>query len=83
MNSIEANCKCYVDLDGVSKAGELEINLHHCSLHKAAPALLEALEAARDHLDFCGYGDGWERECAREQKLEEKIETAIKQAKGE
>lgn len=38
---------------------------------------LDALIAARDHLDYCGYGDSWERECARTQGLEEKLETAI------
>jgi hypothetical protein len=25
---------------------------------------LHALRAASDHLDYCGYGDSWERECA-------------------
>jgi len=37
----------------------------------------EALEAAKDHLDFCGYGDSYERECAFADKLPEKIEAAI------
>ena len=41
--------------------------------------LREALLAAEDHLSYCGYGDSWERECAREQKLPEKIEAALKQ----
>lgn len=40
--------------------------------------LYQALLAARDHLDYCGYGDNWERECARADKLEEKIENALK-----
>jgi len=39
--------------------------------------LLEALEAASTHLDYCGYGDKWERECAEELGLEEKISAAI------
>ena len=26
--------------------------------------LHEALQAASDHLDYCGWGDSWERECA-------------------
>ena len=39
--------------------------------------LLKALIAARGHLDYCGYGDGWERECAEEQGLEKQIEAAI------
>lgn len=43
--------------------------------------LLEALEAARDHLEYCGYGDSWERECAEESKLAEQISAAISAAK--
>jgi hypothetical protein len=39
--------------------------------------LLEALAAANDHLDYCGYGDKWERECAVAAKLEEKIAAAL------
>lgn len=26
--------------------------------------LTKTLEAAEQHLDYCGYGDKWERECA-------------------
>ena len=52
-------------------------------LISAAPDLLEALEAAQEHLDYCGYGDSWERECAKDSKLEERIEAAIKKARGE
>ena len=40
--------------------------------------LLEALCAASEHLDYCGYGDTWERECADQDKLSEKIAAAIK-----
>jgi len=39
--------------------------------------LLEALEAAHEHLGWIGWGDSYERECADESKLEEKIEAAI------
>ena len=35
------------------------------------------LMKASEHLDYCGYGDSWERECAGE--LEKEIETAISQ----
>lgn len=37
--------------------------------------LVEALEAARNHLDYCGYGDSWEREYAED--LPDKIENAL------
>lgn len=44
--------------------------------YSLAPKLYKALKAARDHLDYCGYGDKWERECAG--NLEEQIEEALK-----
>jgi hypothetical protein len=43
--------------------------------------LVEALEAAESHLDYCGYGDEWERECA--EGLPEKIASALSAARGE
>lgn len=42
-----------------------------------ASTLADALRDAEQHLSFCGYGDRYERECAYEQKLPEKIEAAI------
>lgn len=38
----------------------------------------QALQEASEHLDWVGYGDRYERECAKESKLEEKIENALK-----
>ena len=52
----------------------IKVNKH------AAIDLLIALKAAKEHLDYCGYGDSWERECAEESKLEEMIDTAIAKA---
>jgi hypothetical protein len=43
--------------------------------------LVEALEAAKEHLEYCGYGDSWERECAFDAKLPERIAEAIRQGK--
>jgi hypothetical protein len=40
--------------------------------------LRQALRAAIDHLDYTGYGDNWERECAMEAKLPETLEAAMK-----
>ena len=51
-------------------------------LMSAAPELLEALEEAQSHLEYCGYGDKWEREVAEDRKLSQKIETALAKAKG-
>ncbi len=39
--------------------------------------LYSTLEKAASHLDYCGYGDNWERECAREQGLPELINKAL------
>lgn len=40
-------------------------------------ALYEALKAAEEHLEYCNYGDRWEREGAIASKLPEKIEAAL------
>lgn len=53
--------------------------------YKAKIATLEAslkeavdmLKEAHDHLEYCGYGDKWERECAREDKLDERIVSVL------
>ena len=29
------------------------------------------------HLDYCGYGDSWERECADERKLPERVDKML------
>lgn len=44
--------------------------------------LVEALELAKEHLEYIGYGDRYERECARDEKLPEKIEAALARAKA-
>lgn len=55
----------------------------NANLCAAAPDLYAALEAAHEHLDHCNYGDKVERESAKAAKLEEKIEKALKKARGE
>lgn len=44
--------------------------------------LKDALEDAENHLDFTGYGDSYERDCARQERLPEKIQEAIKAAEA-
>lgn len=39
--------------------------------------LLIALTEASKHLDYCGYGDAWERECAQHDRLEGRIKAAL------
>ena len=43
--------------------------------------LREALLKAQQHLDYCGYGDGWEHECARSEGLPQLINTALEVTK--
>lgn len=42
--------------------------------------LYDALSEAWEHLNWIGYGDSYERECFRENKIGTKIETALKAA---
>ena len=44
--------------------------------------LADALQAASDHLDYCGYGDPWEQECAEAMGLETQIKQALLAAQG-
>jgi hypothetical protein len=41
--------------------------------------LAEALIDAEKHLTYCCYGDSWERACAYDDKLPEKLEDVIKE----
>ena len=45
---------------------------------EAAPLLLDALIDAAGHLEYCGYGDSWERQAMKE--LRPKIDAALKAA---
>lgn len=47
---------------------------------KLATKVAESLVEAEHHLEWTGYGDRYERECARESKLMVHIEGAIKAA---
>lgn len=49
---------------------------------KLAETLQDALQKASEHLDYCGYGDSWERECAEAQKLEDQITAALTEAEA-
>ncbi len=40
--------------------------------------LLKVLKKAQQHLDYCGYGDKWEQECAIFENLPCEINSAIK-----
>lgn len=45
---------------------------------KIAITLHETLVLAQEHLEYCGYGDTWERECAAYNGLSGKIQEALK-----
>ena len=36
--------------------------------------LADSFQEALAHLEYCGYGDSYERECAREDKLPQRLE---------
>ena len=42
--------------------------------------LLRVLKLARDHLEYCGYGDTWERGCAIDKGLPKLIDQTIVEA---
>ncbi len=44
--------------------------------------LLSALILAEEHLEYCGYGDSWESECARDSGLAKTITKAITKAEA-
>jgi hypothetical protein len=41
---------------------------------KVFKELVELFAEMADHLDFCGYGDQYERECARNDKLPQRVD---------
>jgi len=43
----------------------------------AAIRLNAVLKKAREHLEYCGYGDSYERACAQDEGLPEKISGAL------
>lgn len=53
---------------------------HECNeLEKQNEKVKEYFVKALDHLDYCGWGDSWERECSRE--LEKEIDVVRKKYK--
>lgn len=84
MSKTKPECGCEVPIT-------LPIKIVYCPMHRAAGAMLEALKAARQHLEYVGYGDSWERGVALDADgayaehggLRSMIEKAIAQALGE
>lgn len=64
-------------LTGITTPEESDMEREITRLRQQVTTLRAALQAAADHLDYCGYGDRWESECARSEKLEERIEKAL------
>ena len=50
------------------------------SWSEVGPELLAVLKDAEEHLDYCGYGDSYERQGAIAQKLPERIAATIAKA---
>jgi hypothetical protein len=51
---------------------------HACNCIENAVALHDLLKEAYGHLEYCGWGDSWERECVQATKLPERIEEMLK-----
>lgn len=65
-------------LPGMNYCEDHQGNHSHYAKHNCVVCtLIAALEAAHAHLEYCGYGDSWERECAVEEKLDQKITDAL------
>lgn len=50
--------------------------------YKLFKELREVLELAGSHLEYCNYGDKWERECAFEDKLPQRIAEILEKTKN-
>lgn len=50
---------------------------------KRLAEVVAVLREASNHLDFCGYGDSYERECARDDKLPQRIKAILEREKAE
>lgn len=59
-----------------------EIREADAKLMAASPRLLHALEAAQSHLEWIGWGGGFERDCVRVEGLPEQIALAIAEARS-
>lgn len=55
----------------------------HARLIAQAPELAELLQEAYDHLDYCGWGDSYEREGPINSKLPDRIKIALDRVKGD
>lgn len=66
-----------VDLPNLLKTIRKEIKFDMCQNEKEMISVLgEALEVASSHLDFCGYGDSYERSIATESGVIRQVEDA-------
>jgi hypothetical protein len=75
-----ANSKGLVGLVDAERARVALGELITC--RAANEKLLSALKSAQAHLEWIGWGDSYERSCARESRLEEQINEAIAKAEG-
>lgn len=64
------------------EAGDEPVTRANGHLIAAVPKLLKALEFAKEHLEWVGWGDRHERQCAIDDGLVELIDEALSEAKG-
>ena len=61
----------------IKASGRTKLRERVASLEAKVKVAEEALDEAITHLDYCGYGDSYERECAKENNLPERLEAAL------
>ena len=73
MSNLERLRERIRDLEEAALANQARADRAEALLAKAT----KGLRAAVDHLDFCGYGDTYERECADALKLPKRLDALL------
>lgn len=66
-----------MDCPRTAEPKEARIKMN-AKIYAVLDRLVDALDGAKSHLDYVGYGDSYERECAMDERLPELIDGALK-----
>lgn len=67
LQDVDASNQRYMDMQPICIPEVARPIMEECEAWKRVAAVLfTALREAVDHLDYTGYGDSWERECAND-----------------
>jgi hypothetical protein len=67
------------DKDKPTAKDEIFCGIVECHCFNHFSKVVKALEKALEHLDYCGWGDRWERECSAE--LRQELPNVLAEAK--